>query len=380
MVDSVYEADHVLFRESFRTFLSKEAAPFYPSWEREGLIPRELWLTAGRQGFLALGVPEEFGGAGVDDFRFNACIAEEIAWAQMPSIGFGLHSDVVLPYLLRLATQEQKQRFLPGMVTGELITAIAMSEPSAGSDLAGIRTTAVRTGDSYVLNGSKTFITNGIQADLVVVVAKTDPTAGNKGVSLFLVERDMPGFERGRRLDKIGLHAQDTAELSFQDVVLPAANLLGEENRGFEYLMQNLPQERLGIALLGLAGAEAVFAQTLEYCTSRQAFGKAIGSFQHNRFALAEMKTELEIGRVFLDHCLLAHVRSEFPPERAAMAKWWATELQKRVVDACVQLHGGYGYMTEYPAARAYLDARVQTIYGGTTEIMKEIIGRSLGV
>lgn len=376
----LYEAEHRIFREAFQAFLEKEVVPWYPQWEDEGIVPRDLWREAGKHGFLAMSVPEEYGGPEVDDFRYNAIIAEEIARAQVPSIGFGLHTDVVLPYLLTLATEQQKRRFLPGMVTGEIVTAIAMSEPATGSDLANVRTTAEPRDDHYLLNGSKTFITNGIHADLVLVVAKTDPSAGNRGVSLLLVERDMPGFERGRKLRKVGLHAQDTAELFFHDVVVPHDNLLGSEGRGFRYLMTNLPQERLGIAILALAGAETVWEQTLEYCKQRKAFGQPIGSFQHNRFALAEMKTELEIGRVFLDKCLEWHVGKQLSAELAAMAKWWLTELQKRVVDRCLQLHGGYGYMLEYPVARAYLDARVQSIYGGTTEIMKEIVGRSLGL
>lgn len=376
----LYETEHRLFRDAFRTFLEKEVLPSYPEWENEGIVPRDLWRKAGGHGFLAMSVPEEYGGPGVDDFRYNAVIAEEIGRAQVPSIGFGLHTDVVLPYMLYLATEQQKRRFLPGMVTGEIVTAIAMSEPSTGSDLANIRTTANWQGDHYVLNGSKTFITNGIHADLVLVVAKTDPRADHRGVSLLLVERGMQGFERGRRLKKVGLHGQDTAELFFRDVAVPRDNLLGSEGEGFRYLMLNLPQERLGIAILAIAGAEKIFEQTLDYCTERKAFGKPIGSFQHSRFTLAELKTELEIGRVFLDHCIDLHVKNQLTSEQAAMAKWWTTELQKRVVDQCLQLHGGYGYMLEYPVARAYLDARVQPIYGGTTEIMKEIVGRSLGL
>lgn len=380
MSHRLYETEHRLFAEAFRAFLDKEVLPWYAEWEHEGMVPRDLWRKAGDHGFLAMSVPEEYGGVGVDDYRYNAVIAEEIARAQVPSIGFGLHTDVVLPYLLTLATQQQKRKYFPGMVTGDIVTAVAMSEPSTGSDLANIRTTAKSHRDHYIVNGSKTFITNGMHADVVVVVVKTDPNAGHRGISLLLLERDMPGFERGRKLKKVGLHGQDTAELFFHDVVVPKDNLLGSEGDGFRYLMLNLPQERLGISILALAGAETVWQQTLEYCKQRTAFGQPIGSFQNSRFAHAEMKTELEIGRVFLDKCIELHLQGELSPEQAAMAKWWTTELQKHIVDRCLQLHGGYGYMLEYPVARAYLDARVQSIYGGTTEIMKEIIGRSLGL
>jgi alkylation response protein AidB-like acyl-CoA dehydrogenase len=295
--------------------------------------------------------------------------------------GFGatLHNDVILPYLSRLASEEQKQRWLPGFCSGELISAIAMTEPGAGSDLQGIRAIARRTGEGYLLNGQKTFISNGILADLVIVVARTDPDAGHEGISLLVVERDMPGFERGRNLAKIGQKAQDTAELFFHDVLVPARNLLGEEGKGFAYLMRNLPQERLSIAVAAIAGAEKVLELTKEYCRTRTAFGQPIGKFQHTRFELAEMATEVQIGRVFLDRCVAEHLRGALSGEDAAMAKWWLTELNKRVVDRCLQLHGGYGYMMEYPVARAFVDSRVQTIYGGTTEIMKEIVGRAMG-
>jgi alkylation response protein AidB-like acyl-CoA dehydrogenase len=326
-------------------------------------------------------VPEEYGGGGVADFRYNVVVTEENVRARASGIGFGLHNDVVAPYLLKLATDEQKQRWLPGFCTGEIITAIAMSEPGAGSDLQGIKTTAVRDGDDWILNGQKTFITNGINSDLVIVVAKTDPEAkAAYGTSLFVVERGMPGFERGRNLDKVGLKAQDTAELFFTDVRVPGSNLLGEVDRGFFHLMDNLPQERLAIAVGAAAAIERVLEETLEYCKSRTAFGRPIGSFQNTRFVLAEMATEAQIARVFVDKCITELDAGRLSVSDAAMAKWWTTELQKRVVDAALQLHGGYGYMLEYPIAKAYLDSRVQTIYGGTTEIMKEIIGRSLGV
>jgi alkylation response protein AidB-like acyl-CoA dehydrogenase len=329
-----------------------------------------------------MAAPTEHGGGGVDDFRYNLIIAEEIQRAGVAGSGLGitLHNDICLPYFLHLATDEQRARWLPGMCSGELITAIAMTEPTIGSDLAGMKTTAIRDGDTYVVNGSKTFITNGINADLVITAVKTDPTLRHKGMSLLVIERGTEGFERGRNLDKLGLHAQDTAELFFNDVRVPATNLLGQEGSGFLHLVDNLPQERLSIAMSAVAAARQAFEWTLAYCKEREAFGQPIGSFQNSRFWLAEMKTEVEIAQVFIDQCVLAHNRGELSAEEAAMAKWWCTELQKRVVDRGVQLHGGYGYMLEYPIARAYADARIQTIYGGTTEIMKEIIGRSLGI
>jgi len=381
MERDLYDADHEAFRATCRAFLDKHVVPFHKQWEADGIVDRGIWLEAGKQGLLGLDVPEEYGGGGVHDFRYNAVLSEEVVRARASGVGFTLHNEVVAPYLLKLATEEQKQRWLPKFCTGEIITAIAMSEPGAGSDLQGITTTAVRDGDDYVVNGQKTFITNGIHSDLVIVVVKTDPDAkAAYGLSLLVVERGMPGFERGRNLDKIGLKAQDTAELFFTDVRVPAANLLGEENRGFFYLMDNLPQERLAIAVGAVAASERVLDQTLDYCRNRTAFGRPIGSFQHSRFVLAELATEVQIARVFVDRCILELNAGKLSVSDAAMAKWWTTELQLRVVDAGVQLHGGYGYMLEYPIAQAYLDSRVQTIYGGTTEIMKEIIGRSLGV
>ena len=377
MKRQIFTAEHEAFRELVRTFLTKEVVPNRERWEAAGVVDREVWLAAGRAGLLGFFVDEKYGGAGVDDRRYHAVFTEEAARAGASGPAFGLHNDIIGPYLTDLTTEEQKQRWLPGFCTGVLITAIAMTEPGAGSDLQGIRTTAVRDGDAYVLNGQKTFISNGILSDLVIVVARTDPAAGYKGISMLVVERGMPGFERGRNLEKIGQKAQDTAELFFADVRVPAANLLGEEGQGFLYLMRNLPAERLSIAVAAIAAAEAVFERTLEYCKTREAFGRPIGRFQHNRFVLAEMATELELGRVFVDRCV---VEPELTAETAAMAKWWCTELQKRVVDRCLQLHGGYGYMTEYPVARAFVDSRISTIYGGTTEIMKEVIGRSLGV
>jgi len=375
---TLFEPEHDLFRAAFRAFVEREIAPFHAEWERAGAVPRDLWQAAGRQGFLCMDVPEEYGGAGARDYRFNVVIGEELWRAGATGPGFVLHTDIVVPYITNYGTPEQRQRWLPRCVSGECITAIAMTEPGAGSDLAAIRTTARRDGDAYLLNGQKTFISNGILNDLVIVAAKTNPEAGHKGISLLVVERDMPGYERGRRLEKIGLHAQDTAELFFHNVRVPRDHLLGEEGQGFRYLMEQLPRERLAIAVGAVAAAEAALEQTIRYCREREAFGRPIGALQSVRFTLAELVTEVQIGRVFVDQCVLALNRGELTAETAAMAKWWTTELQQRVVHACLQLHGGYGYMREYPIARAFLDARVQTIYGGTTEIMKEIIGRSL--
>ncbi|CAA9309671.1 MAG: Acyl-CoA dehydrogenase [uncultured Frankineae bacterium] len=380
MRSTLYDAEHEAFRDAVQAFVAKHVTPFHEQWERDGVVDRSVWLEGGAQGLLGTDVPEQYGGGGVEDFRYNCVIGEELTRAGASGVGFTLHNDVVAPYLLRLTTDEQKDRWLPPFVRGELVTAIAMTEPGAGSDLQGLRTTARRDGDHFVLSGSKTFITNGVLADLVLVVARTDPEAGARGFSLLAVERGMPGFERGRNLEKVGMKAQDTAELFFDEVRVPAANLVGREGGGFVHLMENLPQERLSIAVVAVAGAQHVFDLTLRYCQERTAFGTPIGSFQHNRFLLAEMATELELARTFIDKAVLEHNAGRFTVQDAAMAKWWTTELQKRVVDACVQLHGGYGYMLEYPVAKAFLDSRVQTIYGGTTEVMKEIIGRSLGV
>jgi alkylation response protein AidB-like acyl-CoA dehydrogenase len=380
---TLFDDDHDLFRDSFRQFVEKEIVPHHERWEQDGVVDRELFAKAGASGFLGMEVPEALGGGGVKDFRYNLVISEEVQRSGTGGAGLGitLHNDICMPYFLHLTNDEQKQRWLPGICSGELITAVAMTEPGIGSDLASMTTTAIRDGDDYVVNGSKTFITNGINADLVITAVKTDPSLRHKGMSLLVLERGMEGFERGRNLDKIGLHSQDTAELFFTDVRVPAANLLGEsEGEGFLHLVHNLPQERLSIAAAGVAAARAAFDWTLEYCKERQAFGQPIGSFQNSRFTLAEMKTEIEIGQAFIDACVLALNAGELTAEEASMAKWWCTELQGKVIDAGVQLHGGYGYMTEYPIARAYADARITRIYGGTTEIMKEIIGRSLGV
>jgi len=376
----LYTSEHEDFRKTVRTFYEREVVPFHHQWEKDGIVPRDLWLKAGQAGLLCFDVPEAYGGMGVTDFRYNVIVSEEQTRAGASGPGFSVHTDIIVPYLTALADDEQKRRWLPGTVSGEAITAIAMTEPGAGSDLQGVRTTAVDQGDHYLLNGSKTFISNGINADLVIVVARTDPEAGHKGISLLVVERGMEGFERGRNLDKIGLHAQDTAELSFSDVVVPKENLLGEEGQGFVYLMMNLPQERLIIAAQAVAAAEAVVAMCLDYAKTREAFGKPIGTFQHNRFLLAEMATETAIARTFSDDCLRKHLEGRLTAVDAAMAKWWCTELQNKLVNQGVQLHGGYGYMMEFPIAKAYLDSRISTIYGGTTEIQKEIIGRSLGL
>jgi len=382
MQRTLFTEEHEMFRDSFRHFVEKEVVPYNDQWEKEGLVSREMWLKAGQQGFLGYNVPEEYGGAGVDDYRYSTIIAEELARVGTMSVatGIGLHNDIVLPYLLAHTTEEQKRRWLPQMCTGEWISAIAMTEPNTGSDLAAVRTTAIRQGDEYLLNGQKTFITNGILSDIVIVVAKTNPELRHKGISLLVVERGMEGFERGRKLDKVGLKAQDTAELSFNDVRVPISNLLGEEGRGFYYLMHHLARERLNVGVSAVAASETALEWTLAYCKERLAFGQPIGSFQNSRFQLAEMKTEIEIARVFIDRCIEELNAGTLTPETAAMAKWWTSDLQKRVMDRCVQLFGGYGYMMEYPIARAYLDARVQSIYAGTNEIMKEIIGRSLGV
>jgi alkylation response protein AidB-like acyl-CoA dehydrogenase len=380
MQRDLYEPEHDAFRDSVRAFCEKQIAPHHDDWEKAGIVPRELWLEAGKQGLLGTDVPEEFGGGGVKDFRYNCVISEEIIRVGGSGVGFMLHNDVVAPYLLKLATDEQKQRWLPGFCSGELITAIAMSEPGTGSDLQGIKASAKRDGDDWILNGSKTFITNGINSDLVIVVAQTDPSAGARGFSLLVVERGMSGFERGRNLDKVGMKAQDTAELFFDNVRLPATNLLGSEGLGFLHLMDCLPQERLSIAVVAVAASRRVLDLTVDYCKERRAFGRPIGSFQHSRFTLAELETEVCIAEQFLDRCIAEHNAGRFEVKDAAMAKWWTTELQKKVIDTCVQLHGGYGYMLEYPVAKAFIDSRVQTIYGGTTEIMKEIIGGSLGV
>ena len=380
MLRTIFEADHESFRDTVRAFCEKEIVPNHDQWEKDGIVPRDLWLKAGELGLLGFMMPEEFGGGGVDDFRYHAILDEEITKIGASGVGFVIQTDLVSGYLLSHATEEQKQRWFPKFCSGEIITAIAMTEPGTGSDLQGIKTTAVKDGDEYVINGSKTFITNGINADLVLVVCQTDPDAGAMGFSLIAVERGAEGFDRGRNLDKIGLKAQDTAELFFDNVRVPQTNLIGEEGKGFIYLMEKLPQERLSISIVAAAATRRIIDMTLEYVKERKAFGKPIGSFQNTRFTLAELETEAQIGQVFVDESIMRHNRKELTIDHAAMGKWWTTELQKRAADECLQLHGGYGYMTEYPISKAYLDTRIQTIYGGTTEIMKEIVGRGLGI
>ncbi|MEI7992974.1 MAG: acyl-CoA dehydrogenase family protein [Actinomycetota bacterium] len=382
VVRSLYTDDHEAFRDSFATFVQKELSPNYLDWEEAGIAPREIFATAGRYGFVGMAVPEQYGGGGTKDFRFNAVICEELAAAGISGAGLGLtlHNDITTPYFIEYCNDEQAQRWLPGVASGELITAIAMTEPGTGSDLAGITTAAVRDGDQYVLNGSKTFITNGINADLVIVACRTDPTAKHTGMSLLVVERGMPGFERGRNLDKIGMHSQDTAELYFNDVRVPVANRLGDEGKAFHYLTANLAQERLSIAITGVAAARAALTWTVEYVKERKAFGQSISAFQNSKFVLAEVKTSVDVAQAYVDQCILRLNESTLSPSEAAEAKYWCTELQKTAVDRCLQLFGGYGYMTEYPIARAYADARVTSIYGGTTEVMKVIIAKSLGL
>jgi alkylation response protein AidB-like acyl-CoA dehydrogenase len=379
MKRKLFHHDHLLFRDAFRRFLETEVLPYHQQWEQAGIVPREIWQKAGEMGFLGMQVPEAFGGHGAPDFRYNVVVTEEVARAGATGIGFGLHSDIVIPYILVYGSEEQKHRWLPLMVRGEAIGALGLTEPDAGSDLAAIRTTAVRQDDGYILNGQKTFITNGINGDIVIVAARTRDAEGGQGMSLLVVERGMTGFTRGRNLEKIGLKAQDTAEMFFTDVVVPESNLLGREGRGFHMLMHQLPQERLAIALMAVAASEAVLEMTINYVRERQVFGQSLGKFQHTRFLLAELQTEVQIGRVFVDRCVEELEAGTLSTEEASMAKWWTTELQQHVVDRCLQLYGGYGYMAEYPISRYFVDARVQTIYGGTTEIMKEIIARKIG-
>jgi alkylation response protein AidB-like acyl-CoA dehydrogenase len=377
---SSYQLEHELFRETVRDFIVREVLPHERQWDRDGIVPRAFFTAAAEAGVLGFEVPEEHGGAGIADFRFNAVIAEEIAYACVTGamLGLVLHNDVCLPYFLRYASAEQRERWLPGIAAGELVTAIAMTEPGTGSDLQGIQTTAVRDGDRWRLSGSKTFITNGINADLVIVAACTDRSAGARGFTLFVVERDAAGFSRGRNLEKLGLHAQDTAELFFDDVELSDEQVLGEVGLGLIYLMSNLVQERMSLAVGAQASAEAAVRQTIDYVRERKAFGRSLGALQHVRFELADLHAEVEMGRAYLDRCLHRMVAGTLTPEEAAIAKWRLSDMQGRVLDRGLQLFGGYGYMTEYPISRAYADARVTRIFGGANEIMKEIVGRSL--
>ncbi|MEU1180790.1 acyl-CoA dehydrogenase family protein [Streptomyces sp. NPDC005820] len=377
---TIFAEEHDLFRETARSYYLRECVPYSAEWEREGQVSRAAWAAAGKAGLIGWEFPEDYGGQGVRDFRYNAIMAEEMAAVGAVGIGLGLQNDVVPPYLMNLTTPEQKARWLPGVIAGETICALALSEPAAGSDLKGIRTTARRDGDEWVIDGSKTFITNGILADLVIVACKTDPAAGHKGISLIVVERGAEGFERGRKLDKVGMKAQDTAELFFHEVRVPAENLIGQEGRGFYHMMGNLPTERLAIAVAALASAQRAFDVTLEYARTRTAFGRPIGAFQANRFALADIKAKLAAARVYVDGCIMGLVEGELTAEEAAAAKYWTTETGWAVIDRCMQLFGGYGYVNEYEIARIWRDSRVQRVFGGTSEIMQEIVGRSLGL
>ncbi len=378
---TIYGEDHEAFRDSVRQFVIRSVAPRAEEFIERRLIDREVWREAGRQGFLGLEVPEEYDGAAAADYRFNAVLTEELAGVGMAlASSFSIHFDVVAPYLVELTTDEQKKRWLPPFCSGEMITAIGMTEPSGGSDLAALRTTAVRDGSDWIIDGSKTFITNGYQADLVVVAARTSPEKRAKGITLFAVEEGMPGFHRGRKLDKVGQPEADTAELFFEGVRVPAGNVIGEVDRGFVAMMERLPQERLGSAVTNISHAAAVLAETLSYVKERRAFGQAIGSFQYNKFTLADLVTKVEVTRTYVDQCVAAHADGELTAVDAAKAKMWTAEVQNQVIDACVQLYGGYGYMKEYRVARAWTDARVTRIWAGSNEIMREIIGRDLGL
>jgi len=377
----IYDEDHEAFRESVRTWLERSVIPHSEKHIAEKALPREFWLEAGAQGFLGLAIPEEYGGAGAEGFRFNAILEEELAkvGAAYPTC-VGIHTDITAPYLVELGTEEQKQRWLPGVASGEILLAIGMTEPSGGSDLAALRTTAVRDGDEWVINGSKTFITNGYSADLVVVAARTDPEKGSKGITLFGLEATKEGFSRGRKLDKVGMEESDTAELFFENVRVTDAEIIGELNMGFIHMMQKLPQERLSCAVANVAHAKQILVETLAYAKDRKAFGQSIGNFQHNKFLLAELFTQIEVAEAYVDKCVLAHSKGELTPVEASKAKWWSSQAQSEVLDHCVQLHGGYGFMNEYRVARAWRDARVTKIWAGSNEIMKELIGRDLGL
>ena len=374
---NLYDSDHEMFRDSLRKFLEVEAMPHHEQWEKDGMVSDEIWLKAGEQGFLCPMIPEEYGGLATD-FRYNCIVNEEIGRSGCTGLGWTLHNDITVPYIVRYGSEEQKKKYLPRFITGELITAIAMTEPGAGSDLRGTKTTAVLDGDHYILNGSKTFITNGQKAGLVIVVAKTDSSAGSKGISLFLVEADLPGFSKGKNLNKLGLKAQDTSELFFQDVRVPKENLLGEEGRGFIYLMQDLPQERLSIAVGAVANAKAILEATIDYTKERKAFGTTVASFQNTQFKLAELSAEIDCAEVYTDRCTELLLDDKLDTVTASKAKLLTTVLQCKVADECLQLFGGWGYMWEYPVCRAFADSRIQRIYGGTNEIMKLIISREL--
>ena len=379
---TVFDADHLAFRDAFQKFVDKEIAPHHEAWEEQGFVDKSVWRKAGEHGFLCMTMPEAYGGS-VDDKRYSVIQMEVLAEGGFSGIGFGLHSEIIAPYILHYGTDEQKAKYLPAMARGEMIGAIAMTEPSAGSDLQGVKTTAVRDGSDYIINGSKTFITNGWNADVVIVVAKTDPAAGAKGTSLFLVEAGTPGFDKGKRLKKLGMKAQDTSELFFQNVRVGADQLLGGEaqlNRGFIGLMEQLPWERLQIAISAIAASQAVIDETIAYVKERKVFGQAVAAYQNTRYTLAELQTQVQVARVFVDKCIELLLVDGLDTATASMAKYWCSDLQCKVMDECVQLHGGYGYMWEYAVTRQYADARVQRIYGGTNEIMKEVISRSMGL
>ncbi|KNX36322.1 acyl-CoA dehydrogenase family protein [Luteipulveratus halotolerans] len=381
MPRNIYSEDHEAFRASVREYVERNLQPRADDMIRDHVIARDLWIEAGKQGFFGLTIPEEFGGAGIDDYRFNAVLAEELAAFNAATAScFGIHSDITAPYIVALGTEEQKQRWLPGVATGEKILAIGMTEPSGGSDLAALKTTAVRDGDDWVINGSKTFITNGHQCDLAVVAVRTDPSKGAKGISLFVLEAGDEGFSKGQPLDKVGQPESDTSELFFDNVRVPADRMLGSEGQGFIVMMQKLPQERLGNAIANIANADQILKETLAYAKERKAFGQPIGAFQHNKFKFAELVTKVEVTQAYVDDCVAAHAEGKLTAVDAAKAKWWAAEVQCAVLDECVQLHGGYGFMNEYRVARAWKDARVHKIWAGTNEIMKELIGRDLGL
>ncbi|MFE6645911.1 MULTISPECIES: acyl-CoA dehydrogenase family protein [Nocardioides] len=375
-----YEEDHEDFRASVQQWLERSVKPHTDKHIADKALPREFWLEAGENGFLGLAIPEEYGGAGADDFRFNAVLAEELAkiGAAYPTC-VGIHSDITAPYLVRLGTEEQKQRWLPGVASGEILLAIGMTEPSGGSDLAALKTTAVRDGDEWVINGSKTFITNGYSCDLVITAVRTDPEKGAKGITLFAIEATKEGFSRGRKLDKVGMEESDTAELFFENVRVTDAEIIGELNRGFIHMMEELPQERVSCAVANIAQAKQILLETVQYAKDRKAFGQSIGAFQHNKFLLAELVTQIEVAEAYVDKCVAAHARGELSPVEASKAKWWSSQAQSEVLDHCVQIHGGYGFMNEYRVARAWRDARVTKIWAGSNEIMKELIGRDLG-
>ena len=381
MKREIYDEDHEAFRSSVREFLERSVIPHVEQHAVDKAIPREFWLEAGKQGFLGLEIPEEYGGAGAGDYRFNAVMAEELSKVNA-ALGscWGIHADITAPYIVAMGTEEQKQRWLPGVASGEILLAIGMTEPSGGSDLAALKTSAVKDGDDWVINGSKTFITNGYSADLVITAVRTDPEKGARGISLFAIPSDAPGFSRGRKLDKVGQDESDTAELFFEDVRLSEEHVLGELGGGFIAMMQKLPQERLGCAISNVAHAKQILVETLQYTKDRKAFGAPIGTFQHNKFLLAELFTAIEVAEAYIDTCVIAHDKGELTPVDAAKAKWWSSQVQNDVLDHCVQLHGGYGFMNEYRVARAWRDARVSKIWAGSNEIMKELIGRDLGL